>query len=131
MRLDLATYPVEDVRFGSSTRLVDRVLEIDPDALVAEVLDDPRIVTARIELAKPGESIRIWPVRDVIEPRIKVEGPGVAYPGICDRSMALVGSGRTNRLSGVSVVEVSEVQWHDAGHDWVWLFIDMLGPWES
>ena len=129
MRLDLATYPVEDVRFGSSTRLVDRVLEIDPEALAAEVLDDPRIATARIELARPGESIRIWPVRDVIEPRIKVEGPGVAYPGICDRPMALVGSGRTNRLSGVSVVEVSEVQWHDAGHDWVWLFIDMLGPW--
>lgn len=129
MRLDLATYPVKEVKLGSSTQYKDGVLEIDPDALAAEVLSDPRIATARIELASPGESVRIWPVRDVIEPRIKVEGPGVAYPGICDRPMTLVGSGRTNRLSGVSVVEVSEVQWHDAGHDWVWLFIDMLGPW--
>ncbi|MDA1348887.1 MAG: hypothetical protein O3A47_08470 [Chloroflexi bacterium] len=129
MRLDLATYPVKEVKLGSSTAYKDGVLEIDPDALAAEVLSDPRIATARIELASPGESVRIWPVRDVIEPRIKVEGPGVVYPGICDRPMTLVGSGRTNRLSGVSVVEVSEVQWHDAGHDWVWLFIDMLGPW--
>jgi len=129
MRLDLATYPVREVKLGSLTQYKDGVLEIDPDALAAEVLSDPRIATARIDLASPGESVRIWPVRDVIEPRIKVEGPGVAYPGICDRPMTLVGSGRTNRLSGVSVVEVSEVQWHDAGHDWVWLFIDMLGPW--
>ena len=129
MRLDLATYPVTEVTLGSATGLKDGVLEINPDALAAEVLSDPRIATARIELASPGESVRIWPVRDVIEPRIKVDGPGVVYPGICDRPMTMVGSGRTNRLSGVSVVEVSEVQWHDAGHDWVWLFIDMLGPW--
>ena len=129
MRLELATFPVKDVRFASTTRLRDAVLEIDKDELEDAVRKDPRVKSVSIDLARPGESVRIWPVRDVIEPRIKVEGPGVVYPGICGRPNAGVGSGRTHRLAGVTVVEVSEVPWHDAGHDHVFVYLDMTGPW--
>src|SRR5207253_2936486 len=87
-----------------------------------------RIVTAELEIARPGESVRIWPVRDVIEPRIKVAGPGVCYPGICGRDIATVGEGRTHRLAGMGVVEVSSVNWHDAGGDFVETYLDMSGP---
>jgi glycine reductase len=93
------------------------------------ILDDPRIATAELELAKPGESVRIWPVRDVIEPRIKVEGPGVVYPGICGRPITTVGQGRTHRLSGLGIAEVSGVNWHEAGGDYVEIYLDMSGPW--
>ena len=72
--------------------------------------------------------MRIWPVRDVIEPRIKVEGPGVAIPGICGRDIATVGTGRTHRLAGMGVVEVSSVNWHDSGGDFVETYLDMSGP---
>jgi glycine reductase len=67
-------------------------------------------------------------VRDVIEPRIKVEGPGQCYPGICGRDIATVGQGRTHRLAGMGVVEVSSVNWHDAGGDFVETYLDMSGP---
>ena len=30
--------------------------------------------TVTFDIAKPGESVRITPVKDVIEPRVKVEG---------------------------------------------------------
>jgi len=129
MRLDIGTFPVEDISFGSHTRWKEGLLEINADALLKPVLSDPRIAHARIELAKPGESTRIWPVRDVLEPRIKVKGPGVVYPGICERPVATVGEGVTHRLSGVGVVEVSEVQQHEAGGDYTELYIDMSGPW--
>jgi glycine reductase complex component B subunit alpha and beta len=129
MRLELGTFPVDDVVFGSRTRWTDGRLEIDADRVLAAVRRDPRIEKAELELAKPGESARIWPVRDVIEPRVKVEGPGVVYPGVCGRPVDTVGRGRTHRLSGVGVVEVSNVNWHEAGGDYVDLFLDMSGPW--
>jgi glycine reductase len=113
MRLDIGTFPVEEIYFGSRTKWKDGVLEIDAEALLKQVLSDPRIAQAKIELANPGESVRIWPVRDVIEPRIKVKGPGIVYPGICDRSVTTVGQGVTLRLSGLGIIEVSEVLHHE------------------
>jgi glycine reductase len=129
MRLEMGTFPVLDVVFGSHTRWQDGRLEIDRDGILDLILHDPRIATADLELAKPGESVRIWPVRDVIEPRIKVEGPGVVYPGICGRPITTVGQGRTHRLAGMGVTEVSGVNWHEAGGDYVEIFLDMTGPW--
>jgi sarcosine reductase len=129
MHLEMGTFPVHDVVFGSHTRWQDGRLEIDRDSILDLILHDPRIATAEIELAKPGESVRIWPVRDVVEPRIKVEGPGVVYPGICGRPITTVGQGRTHRLAGVGVTEVSGVNWHEAGGDYVEIFLDMSGPW--
>jgi glycine reductase len=72
--------------------------------------------------------LREW-LRDVVEPRVKVSGPGIAYPGWFGRSIDTVGRGRTHRLAGVGVVEVSSVNWHDAGGDFVDEYIDMTGPW--
>jgi glycine reductase complex component B subunit alpha and beta len=129
MRLEMGTFPVRDVVFGPHTRWHDGLLEIDRDSILDLIFRDPRIATAEIELAKPGESVRIWPVRDVIEPRIKVEGPGVVYPGICGRPITTVGQGRTHRLAGLGVTEVSGVNWHEAGGDYVEIFMDMSGPW--
>ena len=129
MRLELGTFPVEDVVFGSRTRWRDGLLEINRQEVLASVLSDPRIEHADIEIARPGQSVRIWPVRDVVEPRIKIQGPGTVYPGMCGRPVATVGQGVTHRLAGVGVVEVSEVQQHDAGGDYTELYIDMSGPW--
>src|SRR5262245_44379292 len=127
MRLEMGTFPVHDVAFGNETRYDAGRLVVDRDAVRAAVREDPRIARAELEIARPGESVRIWPVRDVIEPRIKVEGPGVCYPGICGRDIATVGAGRTHRLAGLGVVEVSSVNWHDAGGDFVETYVDMSG----
>ena len=129
MRLELGTFPVSEVSFGSRTRWADGLLEVNREELLEAVTEDPRIQKADLQLARPGESVRIWPVRDVIEPRAKIEGPGVIYPGICGRPIATVGEGRTHRLAGVGVVEVSETPWHEAGGDPLFVFLDMSGPW--
>jgi glycine reductase complex component B subunit alpha and beta len=127
MRLELGTFPVHELAFGARTRYEGGRLEIDREAALAAAREDARIVSAELEIARPGESVRIWPVRDVVEPRVKVEGPGVCYPGICGRDIATVGEGRTHRLAGMGVVEVSSVNWHDAGGDFVETYLDMSG----
>jgi glycine reductase len=129
MRLEMGTFPVDDLAFGPTTRWRDGRLEVNKDEILREVLADRRIATADVDLAKPGESVRIYPVRDVVEPRFKVDGPGVAYPAIVGRDVRTVGRGRTHRLANVGVVEVSDVPWHNAGGDYVEMFIDMRGPW--
>jgi glycine reductase len=129
MRLEVGSFPVRDLVFGARTAWTDGVLEVDRDGIIAELLADPRLATAELELARPGESVRIWPVRDVIEPMVKVEGPGVVYPGMSGRPTETVGRGRTHRLTNVGVVEVSSVNWHEAGGDYVLLFLEMQGQW--
>jgi glycine reductase len=129
MRLEMGTFPVTRVSFGAHTRYQDGHLEVNKDAVLDAVHQDPRIASVDLEIANPGESVRIWPVRDVIEPRIKVDGPGVIYPGACGRAITTVGQGRTHRLAGMGIVEVSSVNWHDAGGDYVEIYLDMSGPW--
>lgn len=129
MRLEMGTFPVTRVSFGPQTRYRDGHLEINKTAVLEAVHRDARIASAELELAYPGESVRIWPVRDVIEPRIKVDGPGMVYPGACGRSITTVGEGRTHRLAGMGIAEVSSVNWHDAGGDYVEIYLDMTGPW--
>lgn len=129
MRLEMATFPVTDVRFGEQTRWEDGVLEINKGEIIRMVYrEEPRIESIDLELAKPSESVRIWPVRDVVEPRYKVDGPGVVYPGIVGRDVQTVGRGRTHRLAGVGVVEVSDVPWHSQGNDPIDQYVDMSGP---
>lgn len=129
MELEINDYPIEEVVEGNCTALEGTTLTINLLELVTIVKEDSRILKASVEIGYPGSSTRIWPVRDVIEPRIKTEGGGVSYPGICGRPIKGVGNGITNKLSGVCVVEVSEVPWHEAGGDHLQLFLDMSGPW--
>jgi glycine reductase len=129
MYLEVGTFPVTQVSCGAHTRYHDGHLEVDKQAVLDAVYRDPRIASADLEVAYPGESVRIWPVRDVIEPRLKVDGPGVVYPGTCGRPITTVGQGRTHRLAGMGIVEVSSVNWHDAGGDYVEIYVDMSGPW--
>ncbi|MFN8523478.1 MAG: glycine/sarcosine/betaine reductase component B subunit [Chloroflexota bacterium] len=126
--LALGTFPVSDVVFGRQTRWNDGILEIDPDHLVSEIRRDPRIREAELHLLRPGERTRLVNVRDLIEPRHKIEGPGVVYPGTCGRPNLTVGHGRTHRLSGLAVVESADAVIYDGNDGWLDRWLDMYGP---
>ena len=107
MRLEMATFPVEKVELSGQTSYNSGVLEIDKEELVKLILEDKRVVAAGLDIAFPGEQTRIVNVRDVVEPRIKVSGPGCVFPGIMG-PVENVGEGRTHRLSGVTVIPSAE-----------------------
>ena len=104
MRLELGNFPVKDVVFGSETAWSDGVLELDHDKLLAPILAEPNVNEAKLEIAKPGESVRLINHFDIIEPRVKVSGPGSVFPGRVGRPVDTVGQGRTHRLGGVTLV---------------------------
>jgi len=128
MRLQLGTFPVQDIKFGTRTQWRDGLLEIDEAGILDAVKADPRIASAELRLAKPGDSLRITRIHDVVEPRIKVAGSGSVYPGICGRSSVTVGSGRTHRLQGMGVVSVGEIDSGRPGARADYSFLDMMEP---
>ena len=77
-----------------------------------------------MEIAKPGEATRITPVKDVIEPRVKVSG-GEIFPGIIGKVSPQVGSGRTHALDGCCVVTVGRIVGFQEG------IIDMNRCWST
>ena len=67
---------INDIQFASESKIENGVLYVDEEAVKAIVLEDEKIKGVKFDIAKPGESVRITPVKDVIEPRVKVEGRG-------------------------------------------------------
>ena len=83
MRLELGVIHICDVQFGSTTSVKDGVLYVDADALAAHLKEhEERLVDVKVHLARPGESVRITPVKDVIEPRVKVDTEAQIFPAL-------------------------------------------------
>lgn len=107
MRLELATFPVRDIQFGSHTACSKGTLTINKDELAKLILKDKRVSSADLDVAYPGEKTRIVKIHDVVEPRVKVSGPGCVFPGILG-PVETVGEGRTHTLSGITVMTSAE-----------------------
>ncbi len=127
MRLELATYVVRDIRLGPRTGLRDGVLEIDAAELGALLGQDPALAEVRVELARPGERVRIAHLLDTVEPRVRVKAQGSDFPGLLGPPLT-VGEGRTNRLAGVAVMESAVLPTPIGGVPVKEAIVDMAGP---
>lgn len=105
-RLELETHQVDDIQLAGETCLDGRILRVDEAQVRSLVLQDPRIDRVELDVARPGESTRIVHCLDVVEPRRKLEGPGVVFPGFLG-GPETVGQGVTARLAGVGVTTSS------------------------
>ncbi len=121
MRLELGNILINDVQFGDKTKVDNGTLYVNKEELVELISQDEKIKNVDVELARPGESVRITPVKDVIEPRVKVEGPGGIFPGVIAK-VDTVGTGRTHVLKGAAVVTTGKVVGFQEG------IVDMTGP---
>lgn len=121
MRLELGNIDIKEIRFADKSEIKDGVLYVNQEEVIAQVLEDDLIRDAHLEIAVPGESVRITPVKDVIQPRVKVEGPGGMFPGVISK-VDTVGTGKTNVLRGMAVVTCGRIVGFQEG------IIDMTGP---
>ncbi|HYA28799.1 MAG TPA: glycine/sarcosine/betaine reductase component B subunit, partial [Acidobacteriota bacterium] len=103
MGLELAEFPVEQIRLGGCFSYQRRILDVDESTLVNLVLADRRITEASLAVALPGQPVRITGIRDIVEPRCKVIGHGTVFPGVLG-PVSNVGNGRTHRLTGMTVI---------------------------
>jgi glycine reductase len=106
-RLELGSFPVNDIVLSDEFSWRDGELAIDRDELLGLVLQDQRVEWASVDVARPGDSARIVNVYDVWMPMVKVEGAGETYPAIAGRDTNSVGQGRTHRMTGIGVIECS------------------------
>lgn len=119
MELELRRILIKNVEFGEKTEVTNNILMINKREIIGLLKEDPKIQAVDINLARPGESVRIIPVKDVIEPRAKVGKD--AFPGI-DGEINQVGEGITYALKGCSVITTGPIVGFQEG------IIDMSGP---
>lgn len=121
MNLELRKVAIRDICFDDECRIEDGCLHVDPKKLEELILEDSRIKSVSFDVARPGESVRIVPVKDVIEPRAKPEG-GETFPGLFREDMEEAGEGITYALSGCAVTTTGPIVGFQEG------VIDMTGP---
>ena len=121
MRLELGEIHISDIKLGDCSKVENGTLYVNVEELRALLLEDEDLASVDFEVVHPGESVRIIPVKDVIEPRVKVEGPGGVFPGMISK-VTTVGSGKTHVLKGCAVVTTGKVVGFQEG------IIDMTGP---
>ena len=122
MKLELQKAKVKNIAWGDKTALLaDGTLQINKEEFIAAAADSEHFKTLDADLARPGESVRVCPVKDVIEPRYKTEGPGQVFPGMLS-DVETVGRGKTFVLEGAAVLTCGRLVGFQEG------IIDIQGP---
>lgn len=121
MKLELHKIKVSKLAWGDKTEVKDGVLYVNKQELVDHLAEDERLGKVDLELVHPGDSARIVPVKDVVEPRCKLEGKNEVFPGFIG-DVDTVGEGSTLVLSGAAVVTTGKIVATQEG------IIDMSGP---
>lgn len=105
MELTLAVHLIDELVFGDATRLDGARLIIDQEELRLHLLEDRRLQSVEMEVAKPGQPCRVGMVYDILEPRAKAPGDGSNFPGILG-PITGAGKGTTHVLRGAAVTVV-------------------------
>lgn len=106
MKLEIGNFYVKDIVFGELLSFKDGVLTINKEEALKFVCEDERITEADIYIAKPGDKIRMCPVKEAIEPRTRLDGRSL-FPGYIG-DLAQAGDGVTYALKNCSVLVVGK-----------------------
>lgn len=106
MKLELGNFYVKDILFGQKTEYRDGILTINKQEALDVVKEDEHITEGDLVIVKPGDQVRLVPVKEAIEPRHRVGG-GPVFPGVTGDLMQ-AGNGRTLALKNCSVLVVGK-----------------------
>jgi homoserine dehydrogenase len=108
LKLELGRIYIKDIQFGNKTHVNNGTLIVNSQELIDKLKEDERVKDVKVDIARPGEKVRIIPVKDVIEPRVKIEGKGHGFAGVTSKTEQL-GEGKVNVLYGAAVVTVGDI----------------------
>ena len=120
MRLELHKVHITGLAFADTTHVSSGTLYVNKSEAEELIAEDRRFAKVSLDLTSPGDSVRIIPVKDVVEPRVKI-GKNNYFPGFC-APMQKAGTGETLVLDGAAVVTCGPIVAFQEG------FIDMSGP---
>ena len=104
MKLELGNVYVKDIVFGDKTKYENGILTVDKEDCLAFVKRDPHITEADLRIVKPGDMVRLVPVKEAVECRVKVNGDAL-FPGYTG-PLSQAGDGRTHCLKDMSLLAV-------------------------
>lgn len=106
MRLEIGNFHVKNIMFGEKTHYSNGLLTINKKEALDFVLEDEHITEVDLLIVKPGDKVRLCPVKEAIEPRVKVDGRPL-FPGYTG-DLVQAGNGTTHALKGCSVLVVGK-----------------------
>ena len=121
MKLELHKLHVKSLSWGERTGVANGVLTVCKQEILDLVKADANFLKVEADIALPGDSTRIIPVKDVVEPRCKLDGGNGVFPGMVS-DVDSVGYGKTLVLEGAAVVTCGKIVGFQEG------IIDMSGP---
>jgi glycine reductase len=107
MKLEMGNFYVKDIVFGDKTSYSNGVLTINKEEALEVVKEDEHITTADLRIVRPGDKVRLCPVKEAIEFRSKVSGGKGIFPGVTS-PIGKAGMGRTHVLKDCSLIVVGE-----------------------
>lgn len=106
MKLEIGNFHVKEIVFGDTTSFDKGTLVINKEEALSIVNEDEHITEADLYIANPGDMIRLVPVKDAVEPRVKLDGKSY-FPGVTG-DVEKCGEGRVHALKGCSVIAVGK-----------------------
>lgn len=106
MKLEIGNFYVKSIEFSNETSYENGILRLNKEELLNFIKEDERIEDADLHIVNPGEMIRLCPVKEAIEPRVKVDNRAL-FPGFTG-DLENCGHGKTHALKDCSVLVVGK-----------------------
>lgn len=106
MKLEIGNFYVKSIEFSNETSYEKGILRLNKEELLNFIKEDERITDADLHIVNPGEMIRLCPVKEAIEPRVKVDNRAL-FPGFTG-DLENCGHGKTHALKDCSVLVVGK-----------------------
>lgn len=120
MKLEIGNFWVKDVVFGEKTSFENGILTINEKEAIKALNSEGKLKNVKLHVAKPGQSVRILPIKEIVEARIRPDGRAV-FPGETGPTKA-AGEGAVYALKGMTVMAVGKYGGWEEG------ILDMSGP---
>lgn len=107
MKLEIGQFFVTDIVFGAETKFSGGTLSINKEEALAKVKEDEHITDADMHIVKPGDMVRLVPVKEALEMRCRVSGAKGVYPGVTS-PLESAAYGRIHALTGACLLVVGK-----------------------
>lgn len=108
MHLEHLVFEIKTIRFSDESSLSNGTLSIDQSKILSLCTTHPAIRLKEAAIVAPGQSVRLSPVLDIVEPRAPEEIEYSAFPGFLGKETPCE-TRRTHVLKGSAVLAVADL----------------------
>ena len=113
---------IEKIVLSNKNEIEGTTLKVNESDLCSHILSDKHLKSVKLEVAHPGDSVRIIPVKDILEPRARLDDAEDSFIGVISDANYQAGIGTSVVLDGACVVTSGSMVNFQEG------LIDMSGP---